>query len=355
MGNQCCCDEDTSARPVDPNVLVWRPEPAAGKRLATAAELQKRDEQLDAALDRIARQQPDEPSPRQSVPRAAEVAEFRRSQLQEAAAEATPAERCFLEARGLDQMQQPPQKIGEDNDSTDGLGAPSDTSRPMGEVPQHEVQWVFKYEGDAVGAHGARDPSVSPLSPVPPLPAGSALGGTFPSNDSVAAEAHATQRKRLSERKQVAMATEEPPAAKTAPLLPPPTATAEHAPVKDVAPAAAKPAKAQAAVPPSPKAERETPQPFTTEEEDDIPLLPMRFQLPDKSFQDVYFFAFPIGFDLGKKTPLTVRSVKEGSYAEQLGVQAGWKICQIGGVEVSHLQPKEMMVVLSEQKKKHLG
>lgn len=27
----------------------------------------------------------------------------------------------------------------QDNDSTDGLGAPSDTSRPMGEVPQHEA------------------------------------------------------------------------------------------------------------------------------------------------------------------------------------------------------------------------
>lgn len=79
----------------------------------------------------------------------------------------------------------------------------------QGFVPCPKVQWVFKYEGDAVGAHGARDPSVSPLSPVPPLPAGSGHGGTFPSNDSVAAEAHATQRKPLSERKQVAMATEE--------------------------------------------------------------------------------------------------------------------------------------------------
>ena len=79
----------------------------------------------------------------------------------------------------------------------------------QGFVPCTKVQWVFKYEGDAVGAHGARDPSVSPLSPVPPLPVGSAHGGTFPSNDSVAAEAHATQRKPLSERKQVAMATEE--------------------------------------------------------------------------------------------------------------------------------------------------
>ncbi len=41
-----------------------------------------------------ARQQPDEPSPRQSVPRAAEVAEFRRSQLQEASStEVTAAEK----------------------------------------------------------------------------------------------------------------------------------------------------------------------------------------------------------------------------------------------------------------------
>ena len=28
--------------------------------------------------------------------------------------------------------------------------------------------------------------------------------------------------------------------------------------------------------------------------------------------EDVYFFAFPIGFDLGKKTPLTVRCGSDG-------------------------------------------
>ena len=30
----------------------------------------------------------------------------------------------------------------QDNDSADGLGAPSDTSRPVGDVPQHEVTVV---------------------------------------------------------------------------------------------------------------------------------------------------------------------------------------------------------------------
>ena len=50
---------------------------------------------------------------------------------------------------------------------------------------------------------------MSPLSPVPPLPAASGHGKTFPSNDSVAAEAHGKTPRNGSERKQVAMAMEE--------------------------------------------------------------------------------------------------------------------------------------------------
>ena len=50
---------------------------------------------------------------------------------------------------------------------------------------------------------------MSPLSPVPPLPTASGHGKTFPSNDSVAAEAHGKTQRNGSERKQVAMAMEE--------------------------------------------------------------------------------------------------------------------------------------------------
>lgn len=303
----------------------------------TSAELRKRDEQLDAALDRIARHQPDDPSPRQSVPKAAEVAEFRRSQLSQAEFSGlTEAERCFQEARPHHQVLRPPEKIGEDMDSNEGLLAPSDTSYPAGDVPQHEVQWIVKYDGDAepqLPQLARASPSNSPTSPVPQ---------TSASSPSVAAEgrgvvtsAPASPRE---ERFQAVSMLEEPmPAAK--PALKP----------------AAKPAAKAEAQPAPPAPPAPLPAVAAAEEEDDIPLLPMRFQLPDKSFQDVYFFAFPIGFDLGKQTPLTVRGVKEGSYAEQLGVQPGWKICQIGGVEVRHLKPKEMLAVLSEQKKKHLG
>lgn len=327
MGNQCCCDEDSSNHPVDPNVLVWRPEAPPGKRSVTSAELRKRDEQLDAALDRIARHQPDDPSPRQSVPKAAEVAEFRRSQLSQHHA-LTEAERCFQEARPHHQVIRPPEKIGEDMDSNEGLLAPSDSSYPAGDVPQHEVQWVLKYDGDAEQPQmpqlARASPSNSPTSPVQPPPSAS--------SPSVAAEGRGAPATPREERQAVSMLEEPTPAAK--PALEP----------------AAKPA-AKAEAPPAP-----LPAPAAApEEEDDIPLLPMRFQLPDKSFQDVYFFAFPIGFDLGKQTPLTVRGVKEGSYAEQLGVKPGWKICQIGSVEVGHLKPKEMLAVLSEQKKKYLG
>lgn len=330
MGNQCCCDEDASNHPVDPNVLVWRPEAPPGKRSVTSAELRKRDEQLDAALDRIARHQPDDPSPRQSVPKAAEVAEFRRSQLSGAASQLTEAERCFQEARPHHQVIRPPERIGEDMDSNEGLLAPSDTSYPAGEVPQHEVQWIYKYDGDAAGPQlpqlARASPSNSPSSPAQ-LQTGSSPSVAAEGHGAVTVTAPASPRE---ERKAVTL--EEPTPAGPA----------------------AKPALKTTAA--KPAAEAEAPAaPAKAEEEDDIPLLPMRFQLPDKSFQDVYFFAFPIGFDLGKQTPLTVRGVKEGSYAEQLGVQPGWKICQIGTVEVGHLKPKEMLAVLSEQKKIYLG
>lgn len=330
MGNQCCCDEDASNHPVDPNVLVWRPEAPPGKRSVTSAELRKRDEQLDAALDRIARHQPDDPSPRQSVPKAAEVAEFRRSQLSGAASQLTEAERCFQEARPHHQVIRPPERIGEDMDSNEGLLAPIDTSYPAGEVPQHEVQWIYKYDGDAAGPQlpqlARASPSNSPSSPAQ-LQTGSSPSVAAEGHGAVTVTAPASPRE---ERKAVTL--EEPTPAGPA----------------------AKPALKTTAA--KPAAEAEAPAaPAKAEEEDDIPLLPMRFQLPDKSFQDVYFFAFPIGFDLGKQTPLTVRGVKEGSYAEQLGVQPGWKICQIGTVEVGHLKPKEMLAVLSEQKKIYLG
>lgn len=332
MGNQCCCDEDASNHPVDPNVLVWRPEAPPGKRSVTSAELRKRDEQLDAALDRIARHQPDDPSPRQSVPKAAEVAEFRRSQLSQAS-QLTEAERCFQEARPHHQVIRPPERIGEDMDSNEGLLAPSDTSYPAGEVPQHEVQWIYKYDGDAAGPQlpqlARASPSNSPSSPAQPLQTGS--------SPSVAAEGHGAVTVTV-----------------TAPASPREERKAVTLEEPTPAGPAAKPALKTTAA--KPAAEAEAPAaPAKAEEEDDIPLLPMRFQLPDKSFQDVYFFAFPIGFDLGKQTPLTVRGVKEGSYAEQLGVQPGWKICQIGTVEVGHLKPKEMLAVLSEQKKIYLG
>ena len=30
MGNQCCCEDDPSGKPLDANVLVWRPETQPG-------------------------------------------------------------------------------------------------------------------------------------------------------------------------------------------------------------------------------------------------------------------------------------------------------------------------------------
>ena len=74
-------------------------------------------------------------------------------------------------------------------------------------------------------------------------------------------------------------------------------------------------------------------------EDDDVPLLPVRFEKEKGAWEDVFFFAMPLGFDLSKQKPLTVKAVKPKSYAEQLGVQVGWKLHSINGVDVSDATP----------------
>ncbi|CAK9110239.1 unnamed protein product [Durusdinium trenchii] len=313
MGNQCCCDEDPLNKPVDANVLVWRPDQPLRRPEPTAADLLKRDEQLDAALDRIARHQPDDPSPRQSMPKAAEVAEFRRSSQY-----SQRSEICFQEARHQQQLLQPPSKIGEDVDSNEGLRPPSEVSMPGGHVPQHEVQWLVKYDGDADPAAKAparpqRSPEQSPVSAAIP----------------------------------VASSNSSPPHA-------PPLETSREAPQQTSREAPWEAAQVSEGPQPEPVPEVVA-DPQEEEADEEVPLLPICFQKEDESFEDVFFFAFPIGFDLSKQKPLTVKGVKPESYAEQLGVQVGWKIISIGGVDVSDMGATELLVVLAEQKKKHLG
>ena len=90
---------------------------------------------------------------------------------------------------------------------------------------------------------------------------------------------------------------------------------------------------------PVPEEVRETAPEVSAEAEDEVPLLPVRFEKEKGALEDIFFFAMPLGFDLSKQKPLTVRAVKKESYAEQLGVQVGWKVHSINGVDVSDVTP----------------
>ncbi|CAK8999005.1 Uncharacterized protein SCF082_LOCUS5877 [Durusdinium trenchii] len=208
-------------------------------------------------------------------------------------------------ARGLDCTRSPP---------VEHVNAVfSDSYKDCFIIPSR-VQWLVKYDGDADPAAKAparpqRSPEQSPVSAAIP----------------------------------VASSNSSPPHA-------PPLETSREAPQQTSREAA------QVSEGPQPEPVPEVvADPQEEEADEEVPLLPICFQKEDESFEDVFFFAFPIGFDLSKQKPLTVKGVKPESYAEQLGVQVGWKIISIGGVDVSDMGATELLVVLAEQKKKHLG
>ncbi|CAJ1369047.1 unnamed protein product [Effrenium voratum] len=358
MGNQCCCEDDPSGKPLDANVLVWRPETQPGKRVEpTAADLLLRDRQLDAALDKIARHQPDEVPP-QGVPRAA---------LMESGHQAHSS----ADGRGFEEDRPAPEAMPRTSrgaDSNEGLQVPSaDSSRyDPGDVrPTHQVQWVTQYAGDVaeVTVEARVEQKAEAQLTAPPSVEQRQTAEQWPT----------VEQRLLVELRPPAHA--EPPIAELQPtdrhseeLKPAEQSqpTWVHAEEKsseqaelaktDMKAVASRDAGYQEVqVEHAQPAEHGIDADVPGATDDDLPLLLVRFRLEDGSFQDVYFFAAPFGFDLTKKQPLTVRGIKPGSYAEQLGVEVGWVVHQVADVDVSNMSAPEMVRVLIEQKKKILG
>jgi len=124
----------------------------------------------------------------------------------------------------------------------------------------------------------------------------------------------------------------------------------ESAPAKAPAPqvATASPKQVPAAQPPT----RQAPVDAPAEADLDVPYVTVQFKLPDGTLHDVYFLTFPFGFDLNKTKPITVRNVRPGSHAEDLGVQVGWSIQTVGETDVSNMDARGLLMVFLEQKKK---
>lgn len=55
------------------------------------------------------------------------------------------------------------------------------------------------------------------------------------------------------------------------------------------------------------------------------------FAKPDGSNVPVRFTRKPMGFDFSKGLPLTMRRVKAGSHAEEVGVEVGWYVMSVNG------------------------
>mmetsp|Transcript_200 Transcript_200/g.485 ORF Transcript_200/g.485 Transcript_200/m.485 type:complete len:139 (+) Transcript_200:54-470(+) len=58
------------------------------------------------------------------------------------------------------------------------------------------------------------------------------------------------------------------------------------------------------------------------------------FKLPDGTTKDIDFQHKPLGMDFGKTTPLCVRNVRAQQSADIMGVEPGWTVTHVQGVEM---------------------
>jgi len=63
-------------------------------------------------------------------------------------------------------------------------------------------------------------------------------------------------------------------------------------------------------------------------------ILPIAFRLPNSSTKKVNFTKSPLGIEIGKKEPTTVKGAAAGTQAALMGVQVGWVLTTINGENV---------------------
>ena len=63
--------------------------------------------------------------------------------------------------------------------------------------------------------------------------------------------------------------------------------------------------------------------------------LEIAFILPDTSMQRRVFTQRPLGLDFNRHMPVTIKHVRPGSHAEELGIRQGWRVQAINGYDAT--------------------
>eukprot|EP00439_Symbiodinium_sp_Y106_P037123 s13_g4.t1 len=370
MGNsQCCCDESDAKEGLpDGTVMVWRPEATPKRAEPSSAELLRKDKQLEKVMDKLVQLQPSDEHPGpQKVPKAVLVDARHPAHL-------TPAETCFIEKTAS------PTTNSREEGSTPCLDDASAASSALGRDPSPvqmpQMQWVSKYDGEVAqqGKGAAKEAEAPPGTSQPTstkrVSVKELLQESAPAKAPAPQVATASPKQVPAAQPPTRQAPVDAPAEATKPVQAskvdvPQTSIPETPPPKHEkpvakappAPPAATTTVAAAATLAKPAAPAETSaaadaEPVFDEADLDVPYVTVQFKLPDGTLHDVYFLTFPFGFDLNKTKPITVRNVRPGSHAEDLGVQVGWSIQTVGETDVSNMDARGLLMVFLEQKKK---
>lgn len=76
--------------------------------------------------------------------------------------------------------------------------------------------------------------------------------------------------------------------------------------------------------------------------------LEVTFQLPNGSSRVICFTRRPLGLDFNRHMPITLKHVRPGSHADDLGVEEGWCIRSLQGYDVTQLIFQDVYLALKE-------
>jgi len=78
------------------------------------------------------------------------------------------------------------------------------------------------------------------------------------------------------------------------------------------------------------------------------PALEITFVKEDNTRESFNFSRRPVGLDLYKMNPITVKRVIPLGAADKMGVQSGWTICAINSLDVTQITPLETLTLITQ-------
>ena len=76
--------------------------------------------------------------------------------------------------------------------------------------------------------------------------------------------------------------------------------------------------------------------------------LEITFLLPRASTQTLVFKKKPLGLDFNRHMPVTIKHVRPGTHAEELGVQEGWQVKAIHGYDATRASFNDVYTALKD-------